>query len=406
MPDPTPEPIEPEVVTTEPQPLVPTQGAEPPAVIQPAGTPAHFLEMALAKGADVTELGPLMDLYERWEKGEARKAFYDAMANFKAIMPPIAKGKQVDYASKKGGRVKYKHATLDAIAEAIRSPMERCGLSYRFETESIDHGLTVTCIVTHRDGHSEQTKMSAPADDSGGKNYIQQLGSTMTYMRRYTLEGVLGLSTTDDTDGQYPPDDGSDPMADFDNAVLPPATEQTDESQSVRGPNGLWIREILDVRDAGKEGTRRELLIRDWPDHWRLITYSNFEKYKGDGKNEWKNPGVNRPCTTNIPKGRNVGKQVHFLGEHLRHPAATGALDVPGFKWEDAPRVIKPEDGDASATPSKADFFRTRIGAQMRRLTAEQREQVPPTYQSEPDEGVLKALLDQVLTWVGENAGN
>ena len=56
--------------------------------------------------------------------------------------------------------------------------------------------------------------MSAPADSSGSKNPVQQIGSTMTYLQRYTLIGALGLTTADkDDDGrqgvdsQMPPDD-------------------------------------------------------------------------------------------------------------------------------------------------------------------------------------------------------
>jgi hypothetical protein len=40
--------------------------------------------------------------------------------------------------------------------------------------------------------------MEGGLDNSGAKNDIQQKGSTHTYLQRYTLIGVLGLSTSDD----------------------------------------------------------------------------------------------------------------------------------------------------------------------------------------------------------------
>ena len=44
--------------------------------------------------------------------------------------------------------------------------------------------------------------MTADKDTSGNKNSIQSIGSTRTYLQRYTLIGALGLSTAeDDTDG-------------------------------------------------------------------------------------------------------------------------------------------------------------------------------------------------------------
>ena len=67
----------------------------------------------------------------------------------------------------------------------------------RFEQDHTN-GITVTCIVSHLDGHSESTTMSASADKTGGKNEVQAIGSTVTYLQRYTLIGSLGITTADD----------------------------------------------------------------------------------------------------------------------------------------------------------------------------------------------------------------
>src|SRR5690606_5500273 len=39
-------------------------------------------------------------------------------------------------------------------------------------------------------------------DSSGSKNAIQAIGSTLTYLQRYTLIQALGLAASDDDDGQ------------------------------------------------------------------------------------------------------------------------------------------------------------------------------------------------------------
>jgi len=65
--------------------------------------------------------------------------------------------------------------------------------------------IKVVCIITHTSGHSESTEMQADADMSGAKNPIQGKGSAIEYMKRYTLVGALGLTTTDsDIDGRLP----------------------------------------------------------------------------------------------------------------------------------------------------------------------------------------------------------
>src|SRR5437660_174203 len=65
--------------------------------------------------------------------------------------------------------------------------------------------IRVTCILTHVQGHSEQVSMSAQPDTSGSKNSIQAIGSTASYLQRYTLFAATGLAPKDaDTDGAEP----------------------------------------------------------------------------------------------------------------------------------------------------------------------------------------------------------
>ena len=75
------------------------------------------------------------------------------------------------------------------------------GLSYRFRTIQ-DGAIKVTCILSHKSGHSEENTLSGPADASGSKNAIQAIGSTLTYLQRYTLTQALGLAASDDDDGR------------------------------------------------------------------------------------------------------------------------------------------------------------------------------------------------------------
>jgi hypothetical protein len=59
-------------------------------------------------------------------------------------------------------------------------------------------------------GHFEETSITAEADVSGSKNPIQAVGSTISYLERYSILALTGLSTKDmDTDG-IPEDDKID----------------------------------------------------------------------------------------------------------------------------------------------------------------------------------------------------
>jgi hypothetical protein len=94
---------------------------------------------------------------------------------------------------------------LGNVTATIVNGLAKHGFSHRWDTEQLDGGkIAVTCILTHKLGHSESTVLSSTKDDSGKKNNIQQMASAITYLQRYTLLAATGLATHDqgDDDGQ------------------------------------------------------------------------------------------------------------------------------------------------------------------------------------------------------------
>lgn len=162
-------------------------------------TPMDMLEKAINQGANVEVMEKLMGLQERWEKNQARKAFDKAMSEAKAEIPVIFKNRTVDFTSQKG-RTNYRHEDMAGIARTVDPILTKFGLSYRYRTQTDQGAVTVTCIVSHRDGHSEENSLSAGRDETGNKNNIQAVGSTITYLQRYTLKAALGLAASDDDD--------------------------------------------------------------------------------------------------------------------------------------------------------------------------------------------------------------
>lgn len=173
-----------------------------PVVQQQAVTPMTMLQMAVQQGADLDKLQKLMDLQERWEKNEARKAFTEALGAFKANPPELTKNKQVGFDTSKG-RTEYRHATLDEVSLKIGQALSTHGLSHRWDVKQTDGRVVVTCFITHRMGHSESVTMEGSPDTSGTKNSIQAIASTVTYLQRYTLLSATGMAVKDqDDDGR------------------------------------------------------------------------------------------------------------------------------------------------------------------------------------------------------------
>lgn len=165
-------------------------------------SPAAIMMMALNKGVDIERLEKLLSIQQVWEANEARKAYHEAMAAFKADPPDIGKDKRVSFDV--GNRTtSYTHASLANVTEKINRALSQHGLSAGWTTVQNEKGITVTCIITHKMGHSEATSLTAAPDTSGSKNAIQAVGSTVSYLERYTILALTGLATRDmDDDGK------------------------------------------------------------------------------------------------------------------------------------------------------------------------------------------------------------
>lgn len=164
--------------------------------VKTLATPATLLQVAVEQNADLDKLERLMDLQERYDAKQAESAFNKALADFQSELGPIIKKRKAHNST---------YADLDDIAQAIRPILEKHGLSYQFKQDQGQAGITVTCIVRHTEGHEESNSLTAPNDTSGGKNAIQSIASTVTYLRRYTLTGGLGITTgNEDNDGGKP----------------------------------------------------------------------------------------------------------------------------------------------------------------------------------------------------------
>lgn len=122
-----------------------------------------------------------------------KTAFYKAMLQARAEIPTIVKSIEA------GGR--YKYADLATVAQAVEPVLSRHGLGYHWDTETLPDGsVAVSCTIWHVDGHEHRTSLSAPSDTSGNKQPIQAMGSTITYLQRYTLLAALGVAVARDDD--------------------------------------------------------------------------------------------------------------------------------------------------------------------------------------------------------------
>lgn len=199
--------------------------AGPTSPMPTVAAPMDIVRAALATG-NIELYREAVGLAKEMDAIAARKAFDVAMADAQAELPTIRKNREVD----SGGRgPKYRFEDLAEIERTVKPILSKHGLNYRFRTQQDGDRISITCIVSHRAGHSEENTLTAGPDNGPGRNAIQQIGSTQTYLQRYTLKAALGLAASQDDDGRT-----SERSAEASEYTAPPGSITQEQADNIR----------------------------------------------------------------------------------------------------------------------------------------------------------------------------
>lgn len=167
--------------------------ASPPASPNEAAAIFHMIErMATDPSVPVERFEQTFSFYQKVQADQARREFAAAFAAMQPELPAVER--------KGTGHNAKKYARWEDIAGAIMPILARHGFGLRFAISDADKSIRVTCILSHRSGHYEETSATFPHDASGSKNAIQAIGSAKTYGQRYTATAILGIATRDEDD--------------------------------------------------------------------------------------------------------------------------------------------------------------------------------------------------------------
>ena len=156
--------------------------------------------VATSPDADIAKLEKMLDMQERILDRNAKQAFAAAMASMQAEMPEVVERGKITAALKNGGRINSAFATFEDINAATRPILEKYGFAVTFRVKQSEGAIKVTAVLSHREGHSEQTEIILPSDTSGSKNAVQAIGSTVSYGKRYTMSALLNIVTRGEDD--------------------------------------------------------------------------------------------------------------------------------------------------------------------------------------------------------------
>jgi hypothetical protein len=121
-----------------------------------------------------------------------------------------------------------KYADLADIMEMVRKPLSDNGLAI---SHSTDDQLMLVTTLLHTSGQSLSTTLPL----SGGRS-LQDLGSSITYMRRYSIGILLGVVTEEDEDGQLSQDASKGPQQSPAKAPAAPRKKTTRKAAPKKAP--------------------------------------------------------------------------------------------------------------------------------------------------------------------------
>src|ERR1039457_5386741 len=96
--------------------------------VQPMTTPADLLRIAVSQNADLDKMSKLMDLQERWQAADPKRAFDEAKAKFSAFAIQVTKDKiNKQYDSK--------YTSLGNLVNIVTPFLAQCDLNARWEID-------------------------------------------------------------------------------------------------------------------------------------------------------------------------------------------------------------------------------------------------------------------------------
>lgn len=171
---------------------------EPKAIAPVANESAALLAVieraASNPDVNIDKMERLWAMHQQSVARNAKAAYAAALAQMQDELPAIAERGNA------AGR--YTYALWEDINTAIKPVLKRHGFALSFRMDCAD-GVSVTGVLSHCEGHEEQTTIKLPADASGNKNAVQAVASSVAYGKRYTAGALLNLTSHGEDDDAY-----------------------------------------------------------------------------------------------------------------------------------------------------------------------------------------------------------
>ena len=152
---------------------------------------------------------------------------------------------------------KNRYADLASVFDALRGPFSKNGIAVTQTTEVREGMMLLVTTVAHASGQWFASEYPLP---SPGAVRPQELGSALTYARRYSLQSIAGIAADDDDDAE---------AAEKTTKTLPKKDARDIYTKMQAEVDGATSRETLKKWGADN-ADRIKVLPEDWQDILRL----------------------------------------------------------------------------------------------------------------------------------------
>ena len=178
------------------------------------------------------------------------KSIYQKLLEFQTNIESIKKDGKNSFFKKPDGRASS-YATLPNILENVKPILNALKLVL---TQPIVNGEVFSIVTCTETGESVQSSVGLPTNLNA-----QQIGSAITYFRRYTITSLLSLEIDEDDDGNKASGNNSKPAQSNEKPWL---NEGADLNKALDYVKGKGLESIADIEKKYKLSTQiRQSLI-------------------------------------------------------------------------------------------------------------------------------------------------
>lgn len=128
------------------------------------------------------------------DKSENIDKLAQALSAFQASLEQPKMNSTVKVATRTGGSYTFKYADFSDCKEVAKKPLADNGLAV---SQLLEGDYTVRTVLMHSSGQWISGVLRIPASGNGA----QDIGSAITYAKRYSFCAILGIVADDDEDG-------------------------------------------------------------------------------------------------------------------------------------------------------------------------------------------------------------